>query len=347
MQFICIKWTTFNLPAWPCLSWAKLVAPLSVLLFMGLVFVSRKYDNALSAQIAYIWLGWAFLWFSIIMLVMAVQLILLAFKISLPFTMFGLWVFLASLLVAGISLYNGLGAPKMKPIQIVSPTLNTESFKIAQISDSHLGTGLNPKRLQKAVDEINKFNPDIIVFTGDIFEHTIEHEQAYIDILSTLNPPYGKFGVLGNHEYYGGVNDNIAMWEKAGIKPLLNSAQDLGPLNIIGVNDIRTTRISKEDFTQLLKKQTMDKFNLLLSHAPLYFEEAAANKVNLMLSGHTHNGQLWPFKYLTRLQFKNTYGLYKQGEGYLYVTSGMFYWGPPMRFLTNNEVPLITIKNEI
>ncbi len=347
IQFICVKWTCFNLPALPCLSWAKLIPPLSVMLFMGLVFLSRKYDYAWAAQTAYIWLGWAFLWFCLVMLVMALQLILLIFKISLPFTMLGLWVFSGSLALAGLSLFNGLSAPKMKHIEINSPALNAKSFKIAQISDSHLGAGLNPKRLQKAVDEINRFNPDIVVFTGDILEHTGKHEQAYIDIINQLKPVYGKFGVLGNHEYYGGVSYNLDMWQKAGIQPLLNNAVELEPLKIIGVNDIRTTRIKKEDFTDFLQKQTGPKFNLLLSHTPLYFDEAAANKVNLMLSGHTHNGQLWPFKYLTRLQFKNVYGLYELDGANIYVTSGMFYWGPPMRFLTNNEVPLITIKNEI
>jgi len=81
-----------------------------------------------------------------------------------------------------------------------------------------------------------------------------------------------------------------------------------------------------------------------MTHTPLFFEEAAKNGIDLMLSGHNHNGQIWPFNFLVRLTNPYLYGHFKSGRANLFVTSGTFFWGPPLRFLTNNEIVFITLK---
>ena len=137
----------------------------------------------------------------------------------------------------------------------------------------------------------------------------------------------------------------MELFRKADITPLQNKFKTEGPINIIGINDILASGLEEEHFIKVLDNEVMvNKFNILLSHTPLYFELAVDNGVNLMLSGHTHNGQLWPFNYLVRLKFKYLHGLFKYKDGSLYVSSGTFYWGPALRFRTSNEIALITLK---
>lgn len=349
MHYVVVIWFLFNTFNSVSMLQRLLPALLSVIFIAGMV-LSRTMNNGLSdilSTIVYIWLGALFLCFALVMAVMAVQLVLSIFKVHIGFKI-GPAVFAVWFIIAAIAVINGARTPRLVNINLTGASV-PQDITIAQISDSHLGDSVSAKRLQKLADKLKEANPDIIFFTGDIFERDGRETQKFIDILNGLNPKYGKYGVLGNHEYYGGVNDNLALWERSGITPLLNSHALAGGINIVGVNDIRTTHLSKEKFSEVLKKSDLNKYTVLLSHTPLYYEEAAQEGVNLMLSGHTHAGQLWPFTYLVGLQFKHIYGEYKHKDYDFmhYVASGTFYWGPPMRFLTGNEVPIIKIsKNE-
>lgn len=347
MQYTAVIWTCTNTPGFTCNWVAKILPLLLTLVFMVAMYTARKSPTGFGEVLAvamYIWLGAVFIWFSVTMLAMFIQIIAALFKLNIGFKL-GPVVFVAALAITIISVITGFSAPEIKNIGLTSPKL-TEDITIAQISDSHLGVGVSPKRAAKLARELKELNPDIIVFTGDIFEDTGNKTQKYIDALKDLKPKYGKYGVLGNHEYYGGVARNLSIWEQVGIIPLQNETVNAGPIAITGVNDVRTAKISSAEFTKILSGTDKAKYNLLLAHTPLYHEEAEKENIDLMLSGHTHSGQIWPFKYLSRLQFDHIYGLYETNDFKHYVTSGAFYWGPPMRFLTQNEIPLITIKHE-
>jgi predicted MPP superfamily phosphohydrolase len=349
MHYVVVLWLLFNTFGAPAL-WQKLLPALLSLVFISCLFLSRKYDNAFSeilTTIVYIWLGSLFLFFALVMALMILQIILAAFKIHLSFRL-GYFALIVGFCLSAFSIYNAYKTPSLVEFNLATGGKLKENIKIAQITDTHLGDGISAKRLKRAIDKLKAQNPDIVFFTGDIFERGSKETKNYIEILKDLNPKYGKYAVLGNHEYYGGVNRNLALWQDCDIKPLLNTSVATDGLNIIGINDIRTSRLSKEEFLKIIKNSALENYTILLSHTPLYHDEAAKAGVNLMLSGHTHNGQIWPFKYLVKLQFKHINGIYK--DKFLpfthYVSNGTFYWGPPMRFLSKNEITLINLTKD-
>ncbi len=347
MQYIALLWTVTNTSYISNNFWIKLLPLVCTALFMFVMNYARGAEGLtaeLLAQAMYIWLGAVFLWFSVSMAFMFCQIAAGFFKVSAPQNL-SLYALALTTVLTATALLTAQQTPSVTKVNIKNPFANGETLKIAQVSDTHLGIAVSVAKVKKLAALIQSLNPDIIVFTGDIFEETHLRAQEYTAAFKGLTPRYGKYAVLGNHEYYRGAQDNIALWREADIMPLLNTSAQAGGINIIGVNDVKTSNISKAQFEALLAANTdKTKFNLLLSHTPLYFEDAANNGVNLMLSGHTHNGQIWPFNYLVKLSFKYSYGLYTYKNSNIYVTSGAFFWGPPMRLFTKNEVALITLS---
>lgn len=347
MQYTALLWTVTNTSYISNNFWIKLLPLVCTALFMFVMNYARGAQGLaaeLSAQAMYIWLGAVFIWFSVAMAFMLCQIMAGFFKVSVPQNLSLYALALTAVLTIGAVL-TAQKTPKVTKVDIKNPFANGETLKIVQVSDTHLGIGVSVEKFKKLTALIQSLNPDIIVFTGDIFEETHLRAQEYTAALKSLTPRYGKYAVLGNHEYYRGAQKNIDLWTNADIKPLLNTSAQAGGINIIGVNDVKTAHITKKEFSALLAADTdKNKFNLLLSHTPLYFEQAAQNGVNLMLSGHTHNGQIWPFNYLVKLSFKYSYGLYTYKNSNIYVTSGAFFWGPPMRLFTKNEITFITLS---
>lgn len=240
------------------------------------------------------------------------------------------------------ALWGGFSTPKLKRIPLSSPRL--PALKIALVSDAHLGMGVSYERWDKALTRLEKENPDIVFVLGDVFEYGPDADK-YAARLAAFKTPLGTYGVLGNHEYYNDYQAALDFYQKAGIKLLQNEIFTLkNGVQIAGLKDIHTARVSAKDMTDLLSAANKSAPLILLSHTPLYAEEAAANGVDLMLSGHTHNGQIWPFNYLVKLQFPRVYGLFNVGEMKFYITSGMFYWGIPLRLLAPAELPIIEVN---
>ena len=255
----------------------------------------------------------------------------------------GFWAFGVWLIVVLIGLYTAAKPPKVTNINLEAPNLK-QNIKIAFISDTHFGATVGIKRAKSIKRIIEKNKPDLIVFTGDIFETDFKDSIPFAEILADILPNK-KFGVFGNHEYYQGLDNARKSFKKANINLLENKSEITENINIIGVNDIRTANISKQEFENILKQQVKsDNFNLLLTHTPLYFEEAAKNGIDLMLSGHNHKGQIWPFNFLVNLTNPYLYGHFKSGTANLFVTSGTFFWGPRIRLFTSNEIVFITLK---
>ena len=348
MSYVCTAWTCLNTPGLAFNLTAKIL-PLILTIFLAASFIiPHQINNSLSCYLqimGHILLGVLFLYFVIVMPVMALQIICKAagFPIKIPL---GFFVIAGVSLLTAISAYKAFKQPEITNITIVTDTPGTDGIKIVQVSDTHFGAAVTPSRAAKLAKQINALEPDFIFFTGDIFEYTGSYTPLFIESVKNMKAKIGKYGVPGNHEYYSGVNANMDLYRAAGITPLQNKTAHAGEINIIGINDIAAAGIKPNYFEQIIREGTVsnNNYNILLSHTPLYLEEAANNNIGLMLSGHTHNGQIWPFKYLTSLKFKNINGLYTQGKTNLYVTSGTFYWGPPFRLGTKNELPVITLK---
>jgi len=222
-----------------------------------------------------------------------------------------------------------------------------EGLRIMQITDLHLDAIVASCRLDRVITCTNALKPDIVVITGDFIDESAHTMNNIKETLSELSAPLGVYAVTGNHEFYAGVEQAVALLESAGIQVLRNRMVTVADsLQIIGLDDPSGSRQTGEggpDIGKAFADYTPDLPSILLYHQPVRFEQFAAKGVDLMLSGHTHGGQLWPLGYITRLFYKRSIGLFHVGESMLYVSRGTGTWGPPMRFRTPPEIVLIRL----
>ncbi|MCX5812626.1 MAG: metallophosphoesterase [Proteobacteria bacterium] len=219
-------------------------------------------------------------------------------------------------------------------------------LKIVQISDIHVGLIIRQRTLEKIASEIRKINPDILVSTGDIVDGQINHLNEFIDPLKSVNPPYGKFAVTGNHEFYAGIESSLDFMRKAGFTVLRGRSVIAGGIiNIAGVDDTAGRPYSHVEISENVLLSSLPKglFTVLLKHKPV-IDRAAIDLFDLQLSGHTHKGQIFPFNFITRLFFPMYNGFFKLSDvSYLYVSRGSGTWGPPVRFLAPPEITVIEL----
>lgn len=238
--------------------------------------------------------------------------------------------------------------PGVKEIRVHIPGL-PEAWRgqtIVQLSDVHLGHVYQSDFLEGIVAKVNALHPKAVVITGDLFDGMDGRLDSLVAPLRNLNTPSGVFFVTGNHETYLGVTKALAALEGTSVTFLQDEVRDVDGLELIGVSyplrgesrDILTTLGS-------LRDQFIGKPNVLLYHAPVKIEEIAKSGVHLMLAGHTHRGQQFPFQFITHLVHRGyDYGLYSIGDFTLYTTSGVGTWGPSMRIGTRGEIVSITLE---
>ncbi len=240
-----------------------------------------------------------------------------------------------------ISIYNALKTPDIKKIEIDG--FSGKSVKIVFLSDVHADFKFRKKLFFSCLDKAMRENPDFLVLGGDLLDPGFEMSEKEFEYLRNLK--IKKIAVLGNHEYYYGIERTMKVYEKAGFKLLIDSSFDYGGINFIGLSDLRTAGLRADDLIKIVSRN-MKKgaVNIVLSHQPLYFNELAEKHDVLMLSGHVHKAQIFPFHIFVRPVYKYFYGIYKHGNSILYVTSGSGTWGPPMRLLAGAEIPVITLR---
>jgi predicted MPP superfamily phosphohydrolase len=223
-------------------------------------------------------------------------------------------------------------------------------LRIVQISDVHLGLIVRHTRLEKILAAVRKANPDILVSTGDLVDGQINRLEGLAAMLQEINPPYGKYAVTGNHEFYAGLEESLAFTEDAGFTVLRNKGIRITDyFNIVGMDD-RTGNYFKQapmiSEHEVLEKLDRNSFTLLLKHRP-EIDRESLGLFDLQLSGHTHKGQIFPFNIITLLYFPVHWGcLNPVDHCYLYVSRGSGTWGPPIRFLSPPEVTLIELIHE-
>ena len=222
----------------------------------------------------------------------------------------------------------------------------TNRLTIVQLSDVHLGLINRCERLAPMLAAVKAAHPDILVVTGDLVDAQINHLTGLAEMFRAITPTYGKFAIMGNHEYYAGTEKALAFIRDAGFTLLRNEAIASGPITLVGVDDrtgvqlkLRTAVPEQTLFTGLAR----DTFTILLKHQP-YINEASLGLFDLQLSGHTHKGQLFPFTWLTLLSYPLNAGRYDLDRGsILYVNRGAGTWGPPIRFLAPPEITVIEL----
>ena len=315
----------------------------TAVMFAGLVG-TRTYQSGVWASclyyFAYTYFGLMFLAFCTCTILAWFDFLLKSFHVK-TFWM-GYVTLLTLLVVFGLSFWGGFRTPALKRIAVQIP--GAPKMKLALLSDTHLGMGVSVARFEKVLQKIEAQKPDALLVLGDIFEYG-PHREKYAALLRQVRTPLGSVGVLGNHEYYVGYEGSKNFYKDCGVTLLENTAVTLpNGVQVAGLKDIRTAGVTPRQVEELLGSLDPQKPILLLSHTPLLAEQAARHGADLMLSGHTHNGQLWPFHYLVKMQFPRIYGLHDVNGMKFYITSGIFYWGIPLRFLSPAEIVLVEVN---
>jgi len=229
-----------------------------------------------------------------------------------------------------------------EPLVNIVP-LHRFGFTIVQISDLHIGGLIDREFVGRAVDKINALTPDIICITGDLVDAPVDSIEESVGELRRLKSKEGIFFVLGNHEYFHEPLKTIDYLRKMGFKVLLNESITIEKLkvNIVGTTDYFGYRAEEliPDVPKSFASINPNYPSILLTHQPKMIEYLGGHKPTLILSGHTHGGQIYPFGLLTAQVQPYVKGLHKLGDdSFIYVNSGIGFWGPPMRLGSMAEI---------
>jgi predicted MPP superfamily phosphohydrolase len=263
-----------------------------------------------------------------------------------PFKVIGLSLILilsASVVIGGIINFNTIRTSEYQ-IEISRKSSKISHLKVAFVADFHLNEGTSINFVERFAEKIKIINPDLMIFGGDIVEGDREAENlvAFEQVLSGITARYGVFTVLGNHEHYAG-QDKGSFFTKSGMKVLSDSIVIIGSsFNLAGRNDshIRT----RKEIGELLKSATDSLPLILVDHRPTEIEQVSRTSVDVQLSGHTHNGQMFPINLITGKVYELSWGYKKIGNTHFFVTSGIRLWGPPVRTAGKSEIMVIDIN---
>jgi uncharacterized protein len=234
------------------------------------------------------------------------------------------------------------------PIAGLSPSLN--GMTIVQISDLHVGATIGNNYVQRIVDQVMAFAPDLIALTGDLADGAVDILSKDLEPLAKLKAPLGKYFVTGNHEYYWDVDAWVNKTRELGFTPLLNENRVApfrgGNILVGGVTDTTGESFDpahKSDPRKAAATTEQVEVKILLAHRPDSYKEAEPAGFDLQLSGHTHGGQFFPWSLI--ISFFHTYarGLHRHGRLWIYVNVGTGYWGPPHRFAVPSEITVLTL----
>ncbi|SFD92637.1 metallophosphoesterase [Massilia yuzhufengensis] len=258
----------------------------------------------------------------------------------------------AGLLLAAFALSQGMRAPVIVEQEVVLRDLpkSLDGTVIVAVSDIHLGAQRRSAWLAERVVQINALQPAAVLLLGDLVEDHPVGEAQLAPTLRGLRAPLGVWAVTGNHEFYGDVDATVAEFEQGGVRWLRDRQVELAPgLALAGIEDIGRSMRSEGSFTGGLKRTipaVTGTATILMAHIPAaqIVDAAAARGVDLMLSGHTHGGQIWPFSYAVQQRFPRFIGAHDVQDMTLYVTRGAGSWGPRMRLWQPGEIIKLTLR---
>ena len=348
---------SLGMPASICLTMFLFLMVATPMLIRILENHGQEITARIAAYVGYLWMGFIFLFFSasLALDIFHGLLHVAAFISHRDFSAFfpGKRIALILPLIWGIStaLYGYFEARNIRTERVVIHTdklpAAIEKLTIVQISDVHLGLIVRHHRLKRIIAAINNASPDILVSTGDLVDGQINRMTGLAELLQNVRPKFGKFAVIGNHEVYAGLDQAIEFTEKTGFRLLRNEGLAAGDMiNIVGVDDPaagRFVRCNPVSEKTLLSKFPADRFTLLLRHRP-DVDPLSVGLFDLQLSGHVHQGQIFPFNLVTHLFYPMKTGLSRcSPNSARYVSRGTGTWGPPIRFLAPPEVTVFEL----
>lgn len=235
------------------------------------------------------------------------------------------------------------------PLTIHKKVSGVSEIKILLASDIHLGALIGERREMRFLEIIREQKPDIVLLAGDLVDGEIapvlrKNLGRHIQEITT---PLGVYAISGNHEYIGGINKTLPYLKSINIRMLLDEVITLpNGIQLVGRNDISSGKgvNERKSLAELTSGVDFSNPVIVMNHQPYDLQEAVESKVDLHLSGHTHNGQLWPFNYLIKSIFELSWGYLQKGNTHFYVSSGYGTWGPPVRIGNRPEVVVFKLK---
>jgi len=250
-------------------------------------------------------------------------------------------------LLASVYGFINAGTTRITRISVQLPFLPSpwKGKTAVWVSDTHLGQVRNFGFSRHIAAKVMDLRPDVVFIGGDLYDGTAADLDKAIEPFSKISAPYGSYFVTGNHEEFSDPTPYLQAVRRAGIRVLYNERVDLDGLQIIGV-DYRGSR-REEDFRTILQNIGIDPHrpSILLKHTPFHLQVAREQRISLQLSGHTHQGQVFLFRWITARVYQGyDYGLKWFGDLLVYTSSGAGTWGPPMRIDTIPEIVIIEFR---
>jgi predicted MPP superfamily phosphohydrolase len=265
---------------------------------------------------------------------------------------------LAVLGIAGTLTAYGVYEARRKPaivnldIPIKNLPADFNGFKIVQITDIHAGLTVKRGWIETIADEVRQLSPDLIAFTGDMADGSVSHLQQDVAPLGELTAPYGKFFVTGNHEYYSGVEQWVNHAREMGYDVLMNEhriiSKNGSSVVLAGITDYSGGGFfpsHKSDPKKAFEGAPSDSTKILMAHQPRSLYQTDGLDLDLVLMGHTHGGQFFPWNLVATIGQPFIKGLHVWGEKtWAYVSKGTGYWGPPVRVGARSEITVLTLR---
>jgi predicted MPP superfamily phosphohydrolase len=259
------------------------------------------------------------------------------------------WAVLVASILALAATVQALRPPVMRDYSVTMKDLPREQdgLVLVALSDLHIGSLSAKNWMERLIKRVSSLQPDVVVLLGDLLDGDAEQLEPLVPLLRTLRAPLGVWAVTGNHEFYAGVEESVALLQAAGFDVLRDRWVEISPgLVVAGVDDL-TARRQFGDREPVVARLLADRppgSVILLSHSSWEAEAAAASGAGLMLSGHTHEGQLWPFNYVVGFRYPLLGGRYEVDGMPVIVCRGTGTWGPRMRLWHPSEIVRIRFE---
>jgi hypothetical protein len=323
-------------------------------LFISTVIASyliHKWDNLVTRwyyMVTGFWIGLLFNLGIMTAIILAIKLVGWSFEFGLPSFWLKIIFWGGALFISFLGVYRAW-RPTVTHYEVAIKDLpvSWENKMIVHISDVHLGPVYRKRFFSRLVTQINSLHPEAVFITGDLFDGMEADFSWFHNPLQKLLPPRGVYYSFGNHDLYLGFNDAVNLLSGSPVNILDNKMMVVDGLQIIGISYSFNTAFDLE--RAILSQVGYDKSkpSLLLFHVPKNIKLAQEAGIDLQLSGHTHDGQLFPLNLLTKWMHQgHGYGLFTEDDFSLVVNGGAGTWGPPMRTAARSEIVSITLKKK-
>lgn len=300
--------------------------------YIGLTMLDRKFPSALWKPLLRLsalalGVGWLCL---IILLCHDILYLIFRFPVQIS-----RWFAVGAIALLSVYAFVNTFWIQLKCLEFAAPV----NLKIVQLSDIHFGS-VSRQHLKRLIKKTNALNPDMVLITGDLVDQPDCATADSLALLNDLTAP--AYWISGNHERYIGLSKVTAVLKETTVIPLRNEAVEVAGIQLLGIDDSE----NPDQVRRVLPTLRFDpaKYTILMYHRPDGFDDAAKSGVDLMLSGHTHDGQIWPFNHVVQSRFKYLKGLHQIDNMTLWITTGSGTWGPPMRLGSRNQITLINLQ---